>query len=146
MNLLAVGKQDLTFRTGYSGNAIVARNGEVVCNAVHRLLYMIPGEDDYNKEMGLDITSRSKRPYTEGERDVEYEGMIVKQLYAYTDIIPLNIVALYQNRMLIIMMDCMYDNKQYRLETSSDPNRLETKISPKVVGAPYAMTSQIELN
>lgn len=98
---------------------------------------MIPGEDDYEKEMGLDITTRSKRPYTENERDTEYEAMITKQLYTYTDIIPITVVAIYQNKLLIVMMDCMYDNKEYRLQASSDPNLLATKIEPKVVGAPH---------
>ncbi|MCM1532569.1 MAG: hypothetical protein NC114_09905 [Ruminococcus flavefaciens] len=132
--MLNVGKKDLSYRVGYSGNAIVASGGEVICNSFHRLLYMIPGEDDYNKEMGLDVTTRSKRPYSENERDTEYEAMIVKQLYEYTDIIPLTVVAVYQNQLLVIMMDCMYDNKEYRLQASSDPNRLATKIEPKVVG------------
>ena len=132
-----VGKQDLSYRVGYSGNAIFASGGEVICNTFHRLLYMIPGEDDYEKEMGLDITTRSKRPYTENERDTEYEAMITKQLYTYTDIIPITVVAIYQNKLLIVMMDCMYDNKEYRLQASSDPNLLATKIEPKVVGAPH---------
>ena len=117
-----VGKQDLSYRVGYSGNAIVASGGEVICNTFHRLLYMIPGEDDYEKEMGL---------------DTEYEAMITKQLYTYTDIIPITVVAIYQNKLLIVMMDCMYDNKEYRLQASSDPNLLATKIEPKVVGAPH---------
>jgi len=131
---LAVGKKDLSYRIGYSGNAIVASGGEVVCNAFHRLLYMIPGEDDYNKEMGLDVTTRSKRPYVENERDTEYEAMIVEQVSKYTDIIPINVVALYQNKLLVIMMDCSYDNHEYRLQASSDPELLATKIEPKVVG------------
>lgn len=127
-------KKDITYRVGYSGNAIIATGGEVVCNAFHRLLYMVPGQDEYNKDMGLDITTRCRRQYTENSRDVEYETMIVEQLNKYTDIQPISVVVVYQNGMLIVVMDCIYDNNEFRLQDSSDPDTLAAMVEPKVVG------------
>lgn len=130
---MAVTKKDISYRLGYSGNAILASGGEVVCNAFHRLLYMVPGEDEYNKDMGLDITSRCKRPYTENSRDVEYETMIAQQLMTYTDIQPITLVAMFQNGILVILMDCMYNNNQYRIQDSSDPDTLAAMVEPKTI-------------
>ena len=131
---MKLSKSDLTFRmTTRTGEAIVSRNGESICNTFQRLLYMVPGTDDYEKNMGLDITTRAKKPHVNGERDTEYEAKIVEQLYAYTDIVPLNIVAIFQDQILIIYMDCMIDNQEFRLQASSDSDKLATQILPKTV-------------
>ena len=76
-----------TFRMGRVGDPIVSNGIEAVCNILQRLLFMVPGMDDYNTNMGLDITTRAKRSYIDNTRDTEYESMIVEQMNTYTDII-----------------------------------------------------------
>lgn len=127
-------KSDITFRMSTrTGEAIVSSNGESVCNMFQRLLYMVPGTDDYNKNMGLDITTRAKKPHINGTRDTEYEALVAEQLFAYTDIVPLNVVAIFQDQILAIYMDCRIDDQEFRLQTSSDTNKLATQILPKTV-------------
>lgn len=126
-------KSNITFRMSRMGDPIVSNNGENICNIFQRILYMVPGTDDYNPDMGLDIVSRSKLQYTEGTRDTDYETRIVDQLFKYTDIVPLNVIAIYQDRILRIYMDCTIDNQEFRLQSSSDLDKFSTQILPKQV-------------
>lgn len=126
-------KTDITFRMSRLGDPVASNSGEAVCNKFQRLLYMIPGTDDYNPNMGLDITTRAKRPYAEGARDTEYETQITEQLYTYTDIVPLSVIAIFSNKSLVILLNCQVNNQEFQVQVSSDPNALATVIQPKVI-------------
>lgn len=123
-----------TFRMGRVGDPIVSNGIEAVCNILQRLLFMVPGMDDYNTNMGLDITTRAKRSYIDNTRDTEYESMIVEQINAYTDIIPTNVVAIFKDNMLIISITGKLSGNEFMFQTSSDPDTFAAQIQPKVVG------------
>lgn len=129
-------RDDFSFRVEHTGGMAVTSGGEFICNTVQRLFYMVPGMDEYNREMGLDITTRAKRPYQDGARDTEYETEIMRQFITYTDIIPTVVVALYQSKMLIITMAATYNGEEFTIRASSDPNRLATQILPKAIDPP----------
>ncbi|MCM1295172.1 MAG: hypothetical protein NC311_06495 [Muribaculaceae bacterium] len=117
----------------------LSSGAEFICNVAQRLFYMVPGTDSYNRDMGLDITTRAKRPYQDGFRDSDYEQDVLKQFLAYTDIIPSAVVAIYQDKLLIVTMLAKYNGEEFTLRASSDPNRLATQILPKnVEPKPYA--------
>lgn len=124
-------KEDFSFRTEHTGGMAVTSGQEYICNIAQRLFYMAPGTDEYNREMGLDITTRAKRPYHDGYRDSEYEQDVLKQFLTYTDIIPSIVVAMYQDKMLVITMMASYNGEEFTLRASSDPSRLATQILPK---------------
>lgn len=123
-----------TFRMGRVGDPIVSNGIEAVCNILQRLLFMVPGMDDYNTNMGLDITTRAKRSYIDNTRDTEYESMIVEQMNTYTDIIPTNVVAIFKDNMLIISITGKLSGNEFMFQTSSDPDTFAAQIQPKVVG------------
>lgn len=123
-----------TFRMGRVGDPIVSNGIEAVCNILQRLLFMVPGMDDYNTNMGLDITTRAKRSYIDNIRDTEYESMIVEQMNTYTDIIPTNVVAIFKDNMLIISITGKLSGNEFMFQTSSDPDTFAAQIQPKVVG------------
>lgn len=123
-----------TFRMGRVGDPIVSNGIEAVCNILQRLLFMVPGMDDYNTNMGLDITTRAKRSYIDNTRDTEYESMIVEQMNTYTDIIPTNVVAIFKDSMLIISITGKLSGNEFMFQTSSDPDTFAAQIQPKVVG------------
>lgn len=126
-------KSDFSCRIGRTGSMILTNGPEYICNIAQRMFYMVPGTDKWNKNMGLDITTRAKRPYQNGERDSDYEQEILKQFIEYTDIIPSAVVAMYQDKLLIITMLAKYNGEEFTLRVSSDPNKLATQILPKVV-------------
>lgn len=123
-----------TFRMGRVGDPIVSNGIEAVCNILQRLLFMVPGMDDYNTNMGLDITTRAKRSYIDNTRDTEYESMIVEQMNTYTGIIPTNVVAIFKDNMLIISITGKLSGNEFMFQTSSDPDTFAAQIQPKVVG------------
>jgi len=126
-------KDDISWRLEYTGMAAVTSGLEYVINVANRLFFMIPGIDDYNKDMGLDIQTRAQRAAADGSRDTEYEQMIMQQFRTYTDIIPTGVVAIYQGHLLMIHMTAVYNGEDFQLKTSSDPNRLATQILPKEI-------------
>lgn len=131
-------KDDFSFRVEHTGGMAVTNGPEFICNIAQRLFYMVPGTDDYNRKMGLDITTRAKRPYQDGYRDSEYELEVMKQFIDYTDIVPSVVVAIYQSRMLIVTMIATYNGEEFTLRTSSNLNMLATQILPKEIDpAPY---------
>lgn len=124
-------KDDFSFRTEHTGCMAVTSGKEYICNIAQRLFYTIKGADEYNRDMGLDLPTRAKKPYHDGYRDSEYEQEVLKQFLTYTDIIPSVVVAMYQDKMLIITMRATYNGEEFTLRASSDPKKLATHILPK---------------
>ena len=124
-----VNTDDLTFRTGANKEWSIASKSEHVLNTVQRLLYMTPGSDIYDPEVGLDVMGRSRKGYKEGDRDTEYESKIAQQINTYTDIVVSAVVCFYQNETLIITMNATYDSIEFRLRLTSDPANLENMIT-----------------
>lgn len=112
---------------------VVANGMEYICNVAQRLFYMIPGTDDYNKNMGLDITTRAHRPYDSDMRDVEYEQMVMEQFLTYTDIIPAIVNAVYKDNVLTVTMTASYNGEDFQIIITSDRKVLATYIDPKNV-------------
>lgn len=113
-------KEDLTFRMGRTGSMVVGKRGEYVCNIVQMLFSMVPGTDEFDINRGLDIRSRNHKPYTEGTRDTEYENEILQQFTTYTDLMPLNIVAMYLRGTFLVYMEISYENQVYSLDINAD--------------------------
>ena len=74
--------QDLSFMYARTGSMKLSSYLETVMGICQRLFNAVPERDIYNKNgYGLDIMTRSRRAYHEGEggRDKEYEKMIYDQ-------------------------------------------------------------------
>ena len=111
---------DLTFRTDLTGNMILGRRGEYVCNIAQMLFTMVPGYDEYAPEKGLDIARRKVRAYVQNTRDSAYESMIIKQFTTYTDLIPLQVIAMYLNESLHVYMMIRYLDGIYEMDIDSN--------------------------
>ena len=117
----------ITFRTESSGNMAVATPLENIANTVQRLFHIIPGSDDYDPEMGLDIVGRSRTSSeNDGSRDTDYEITIMKQLQTYTNIRPLSVIATYENNTLKVGLSLEYSNRIYQLAITSEPDSKAT--------------------
>ena len=121
--------QDFTNRVESSGKVALSSNAEHIVNVIQRLLHISPGTDIYNPDMGLDVIARSRRPYTDGYRDTTYETLIGRQILEYTDIVPVNIVAVYKNQSLVLYMDVRYSDQLYRLQIGTDESDVRTMIT-----------------
>ena len=110
---------DVTFRQSRNYNNPTSSEGEYIVNVAQRLFHMIPGDDEYNPDMGLDIDAHSKKQHENGERDRVYENDIRDQFTRFTSIVPLGVVAIYMNKVLYIMMNIQFQGSTYRMEASS---------------------------
>lgn len=126
-------KEDFTYRQEHTGSMAVSSGLEYICNIVQRMFYLIPGLDDYETSMGLDITTRATKPYEDGYRDSDYEQEIVRQFITYTDIIPSTVMAVYRDRILVVSMMASYNGEDFQIMVSSDPTQLSTQVLPKVI-------------
>lgn len=125
-------KTDLTMRMGRTGDwATASTLGERVCNIVQMLFHTIPGTDDYNKDMGLDIAAQSQRSYVAGERDTAYEARIIKQFSEYTDLIVNSAVAVYDKKLMYVFMSAVFEGETINLRVTSGPENLSVAILPK---------------
>lgn len=116
--------KDLSFRTDHNNNMIVARKGEYVCNIVKMLFNMIPGSDEYNPDRGLNIRSQASKPNESGYRDSSYESEIVRQFNAYTDLIPMNVIARFKDHKMHIYMKVRYRYNIYEVDVTNEEDEL----------------------
>lgn len=124
--------EDITMRTSQSGEGIIATRSEYICNVVNMLFNLVPGTDDYNSDMGLNIGAKKFQQYTEGMRDTGYESEIVKQLNTYTDIIPTSVIATYTNKHLTIFIVAQLNNETYNITVNTDDNFMTNVITERV--------------
>lgn len=107
---------DLTYRTDRTGNMVKGKRGEYVCNLAQLLFNMVPGTDEYEPDKGLDIARKRNRTYTKETRDTDYENQIVAQFTKYTDLIPVNVIAMYMNNSLHIYMSIRFEGAIYEMD------------------------------
>lgn len=107
---------DLTYRTDRTGNMVKGKRGEYVCNLAQLLFNMVPGTDEYEPDKGLDIARKRNRTYTKETRDTDYENQIVTQFTKYTDLIPVNVIAMYMNNSLHIYMSIRFEGAIYEMD------------------------------
>lgn len=124
---------DFSFRMDRTGKMVTATGAEHVRNVMVMLFGMRPGSDEYDSERGLDLVGRKHRQYVEKTRDVEYENMIVKQISAYTDFIPINCVAIYLNDSLYVNLQVQYANEIYNMELSSNTGTEIDSLAAQIV-------------
>lgn len=111
---------DFSFKMDRTGKSILLKNGEHVRSISTMLFAMRPGMDEYESELGLDLVGRRFQMYAEKTRDTEYESTIVKQFTKYTDLVPLNVIAIYLNESLYVNMQLRYEGDIYTIELSSN--------------------------
>lgn len=99
-------------------------------NVAYRLFHMVPGDDDRDPERGLNIAAKKFQTYGPDSRDVEYESEIKRQFMKYTDIIPKDINATFQNGLMVVLINVTYNGREFMVSLSSDPNKLSTMIQP----------------
>lgn len=126
---MATQKTDLTFRTDYTGNMVTAKNGEYIIQIVHMLFNMAPGMDEYNLNMGLNIEEKRIQSTVAGTRDTAYETEIGDQFVKYTDLIPINVTAMYTGDTFIVHMSIKYNDDIYNIDVTSDKETLSVLIS-----------------
>lgn len=107
---------DFTLRYDRSGNMIAGKRGEYVINVVQMLFNLKKGDDPYNSDRGLFIQDKIRQQYVENQRDTTYESEIVKQFTTYTDLIPINVVAIYMNKSIHIYMSIKYQRQIYEMD------------------------------
>jgi len=119
------GTTDITWRIDRNGNSIMSKRGEHVINVVQFLFNLRPGTDEYDREKGLFIKSKIQKAYTENSRDTSYEAEIVKQFTKYTDILPVNVIAIYLNGKYRIYLTVRYMGEIYELELTHSLDSIE---------------------
>lgn len=115
---------DLTFRPDRAGNMIKGRRGEYVVNICQMLFNLVPGTDEYEPERGLAIRRKLQQTYEEKTRDTTYEAEISRQLTTYTNLVPLQVLAVYMNKSLFIYMSIQFENQIYELDMVADQSTL----------------------
>lgn len=111
---------DFSFRLDRTGKPVVTSGAEHVRTVLTMLFGMEPGTDEYEPERGLDLMGRKNRTYVDMTRDTEYESMISEQLTKYTDLLPLNIIAVYANQTLYINLSVQYQANVYTIQMSDE--------------------------
>lgn len=123
--------KDLTFRVDRVGNVIMASESEHVMNVIQFLLNSIPGMDDYNNDMGINLNSIRVRPHnTNGSRDTKLELEIGEQISKYTDLTPINVVVTFPGNVMKIYLEVQYLNNIYSVdieETSENTLRAQLR-------------------
>ena len=128
--------RDLTYRMESSGAPALTSPAEYIMNVAQRLFNMIPGTDDFNKDMGLNISSRMRMAMENGETDPDFESRIMKQFSTYTDIVPVSVHVIYHNKTANIIMDVAYNNQRFEMQLgprAETDSPLSIRIQPKVI-------------
>jgi len=115
---------DLTFRPDRTGNMIKGRRGEYVVNICQMLFNLVPGTDEYEPERGLAIRRKLQQTYVEKTRDTTYESEITRQFNQYTDLRPMQVLAVYMNKSLFIYMSIKFEGQLYELDMVADQSTL----------------------
>lgn len=115
---------DLTFRPDRTGNMIKGRRGEYVVNICQMLFNLVPGTDEYEPERGLAIRRKLQQTYVEKTRDTTYESEITRQFNQYTDLRPIQVLAVYMNKSLFIYMSIKFEGQLYELDMVADQSTL----------------------
>lgn len=119
---------DFTLRYDKAGNMITGKRGEMIINIVQMLFNLKKGDDPYNPERGLFIQEKINVPYTDAQRDTEYEAEIVRQFTTYTDLVPINVIAIYMNKSIHIYMSLKYQGEIYEMDINSSPDSLSAML------------------
>ena len=123
---------DITFRQSRNHNNPTSTVGEYIANITQRLFNMVPGDDEYNLDMGLDIFGHVNRAFENGQRDTVYESKITEQFATYTDLNVSGVIALYSDGILYVSMAVSYAGRNYILETNSTGNDLISLIEKQM--------------
>lgn len=115
---------DLTMRTDRGGNMVKGKRGEYVCNIAQMLFNTKPGTDEYEPAKGLYIAQKQMKPYEEKERDSAYESEIVKQFNQYTELRPINVMAMYLRGSFFVYMTVKYEGELYEIHLTYDSKSL----------------------
>lgn len=124
--------EDFTMRISQSGDTVIANRSEYICNVAVMLFNMVPGTDDYNSNMGLNIGAKKFQPYTEGSRDSAYEAEIVKQFNTYTDLVPTNVIATFTKGHFTVLMSVELNGETYNVSVTVNDNNLTDVIAERV--------------
>lgn len=116
---------DMTWRTDRNGNTIISKRGEYIVNIAQMLFNIRPGTDEYDSEKGLFIKDKLHKAYAENSRDTAYEIEILRQFTKYTDLVPVNVLAVYLKGKYRIYMQIRYMNQLYELEMSASQDSIE---------------------
>lgn len=111
---------DFSFKMDRNGKSVLTSGGEHVRGVATMLFAMVPGTDEYNPEMGLDLNGRKFKMYEEFTRDIEYENEIRSQFTTYTDLVPVEIMAIYVKNSLYISLTVKYMSEVFNIQVSSD--------------------------
>lgn len=116
--------KDLTFRIDRTNNAIISRGGEHVLNVVQMMFNTVPGEDEYNTDMGLNIGAAKHHAHPNGSRYTEYEARIENQFLTYTDLIPVQVIVLMKDGRMIIYMRLRFMDTIYEVDITEENDSL----------------------
>ena len=111
---------DFSFKMDRTGKPVTTKGAQHIRTVVMMLFAMEPGTDEYEPERGLDLLGRKQRTYIEMTRDTEYESMIHEQFTKYTDLTPLNVLAVYLNNSLFVSLTVQFLGEVYTMELSSE--------------------------
>lgn len=127
---MAVNKTDLTLHTDRTGNMVVGKNNEYVTGIVQMLFTMKPGTNDTDLEMGLDLPGKRYKSEISGTRDTAYEIEISKQFTKYTDLVPVNVIAMHVNKGFMVAMTIRLNNDIMNVEVApSEPENISVLIN-----------------
>lgn len=126
--------RDITFRMDRIGNPILSKRGEYVANVAKILFGMVPGYDEYQPERGLNIRSKMYKTYTKNTRDADYENEIVKQFTTYTDLIPVNVIAMYLEDRYYVYISFSYQDKIYEMDVNAERDSLSAVLRENARG------------
>lgn len=127
------GPKDFSFRMDRTGKMVTVQGAEHVRNVLVMLFGMRPGSDEYDSQRGLDLNGRKKRQYVERTRDTEYEIEIVTQVSRYTDLVPVNCVAIYLNDSLYVNLQVRYMNEVYNTELSTSAGAETNTLAAQII-------------
>lgn len=116
---------DITWRIDRNGNTILSKRGEYIVNIAQMLFNIRPGTDEYDSHKGLFIKDKINKPFAENSRDTAYESEIVKQFTKYTDLVPVNVIAVYLKGKYRIYMQIRYMDQIYELEMSASRDSID---------------------
>lgn len=133
MPVLNAKSEDFSFKLDRTGKPVVTTGGEHVKGIITMLLAMKPGMDEYDPERGLDINGRKNRAYTELTRDTEYEAMIRDQITKYTDLVPIDVLAIYVNNAIFVSITVSYQGTAYTVELQNQRGADEGTLNAMLV-------------
>ena len=130
-----INSKDFTMRIEDTGSMALATATEHVLNTVQHLMFAVPGRDDMEPELGLNIRNKIRVALAEGERDTDYEQEIARQFLTFTDLAPTSVIAITENGEYHVHLTVSWNNQYFQLQVGQDPATLTIAILPKTVDA-----------